>query len=366
MNFTSSSFSTSSLRSLLPRTACTTLTLASRSSPFVSTSRPPLRSASVVRGTTNSLFLCQPTSLLNPTALSSNIGAVSHLSNVPPNRGPGRAPPKNRLTAGLASLGTAGILLAGKGKYVLGALKLTKFASLGSMLATVGTYSIFFGWPYAVGMVGLILVHESGHALVMHRLGIPFKPMVFIPFMGAAVAMKERPRDAYDEALVAFGGPVLGSLGAAGVGAAGIAMQSNLLIALSDFGFMINLFNLLPIGMMDGGRICGAVSPYAGMVGLGLGGAMIYNGMISNPIFYLVMLAGGYETFMKWYDPHAHVPPNYYAISGKQRAAITGGYFSLVAALMAAMSVSSALKKSPEQLQRERQLGVYHPPGEWQ
>ena len=282
-----------------------------------------------------------------------------HSSGRPPQ------PPRNRITAGLASIGTAGMLLAGKGKYLIGALKLTKFASLGSMLVTVGTYSMFYGWPFATGMVGLILVHESGHALMMHKLGIPFKPMVFIPFMGAAVAMKERPRDAFEEALVAFGGPVLGSIGAAGVFAAGVATNSNLLVALGDFGFMINLFNLLPIGMMDGGRICGAVSPYAGVVGLGIGGTMVYNGMISNPIFYLILLAGGWETFQKFYNPAQHVPPNYYAISGAQRTGITAGYFALVASLFAAMSVSSAVKKTPEELQRERQLGVYHRPDEW-
>lgn len=90
-------------------------------------------------------------------------------------------------------------MLWGKGKYILGALKLTKFASLGSMLVTVGAYSMFFGVPYAVGMTSLILIHESGHALVMKKLNIPFSPMVFVPFMGAAVAMRKRPKDAYEE-----------------------------------------------------------------------------------------------------------------------------------------------------------------------
>ena len=90
-------------------------------------------------------------------------------------------------------------MLWGKGKYILGALKLTKFASLGSMLVTVGAYSMFFGVPYAVGMTSLILIHESGHALVMRKLRIPFSPMVFVPFMGAAVAMRKRPKDAYEE-----------------------------------------------------------------------------------------------------------------------------------------------------------------------
>eukprot|EP00569_Conticribra_weissflogii_P015295 CAMPEP_0171391798 /NCGR_PEP_ID=MMETSP0880-20121228/1519_1 /TAXON_ID=67004 /ORGANISM="Thalassiosira weissflogii, Strain CCMP1336" /LENGTH=207 /DNA_ID=CAMNT_0011904541 /DNA_START=300 /DNA_END=919 /DNA_ORIENTATION=- len=183
-----------------------------------------------------------------------------------PNQKP---PPRNRFTAGLAGLATGSVILASKGKYLISALKLTKFASLSSMILTVGAYTAFYGFPYAVGMTSLILIHESGHALVMKRMGIPFSPMVFVPFMGAAVAMKKQPRDAYQEALVAFGGPVLGSLGALGFAGAGQATGSDLLIALADFGFMINLFNMIPLGMMDGGRICGAVSPYAGLVGLG-------------------------------------------------------------------------------------------------
>ena len=262
-----------------------------------------------------------------------------------------RPPPPSRLRNGLATLGAGGLLLWGKGKYILGALKLTKFASLGSMLLTVGAYTAFYGLPYAVGMTSLILTHESGHALTMKKLGIPFSPMVFIPFMGAAVAMRKRPKDAYEEALVAFGGPVLGSAGALGFAGAAHAMDSHLMFALADFGFMINLFNLIPLGMMDGGRICGAISPYAGLVGLGLGGTMAYQGMIHNPIFYLILLGGGYETFMRFYDPVGHSPPNYYKITSGERAAITAGYFGLAGALFGVMAWNRQFMFSPEQLQ---------------
>lgn len=255
-------------------------------------------------------------------------------------------------------MGTGLILLAGKGKYLLGALKLTKFASLGSMLLTVGTYSMFFGLPYAAGMVGLILVHETGHALVMHRYGVPFSPMVFVPFVGATVMMKRAPKDAYQEAMIAFGGPVMGSLGAAGVAFAGSATDSQLMYALADFGYMINLFNLLPIGMMDGGRICGALSPYIGVAGLGLGGFLAYEGVVTNPIFYLILLAGGYDTFMKFYRPES-VPLNYYRITNAQRMGIAGGYFGLIAAIMAGMAMNARSKKSPEQLQRQKELTIY-------
>lgn len=258
-----------------------------------------------------------------------------------------------KLMRGIGVAGTGAAVLFGKGKYLVGALKLTKFASLGSMVLTVGTYSMFFGVPYAVGMVGLILTHETGHALVMHSRGIPFTPMVFVPFVGAAVAMKRNPHDAWEEALVAFGGPVLGSLGA-GVVAMGAQMtDSQLLYALADFGYMINLFNLLPIGMMDGGRIASALSPYAGVAGLGLGGVLAYNGAIVNPIFYLIWILGAWETFQRFYNP-GHLPPNYYRITSQQRLAITGGYFGLIAALMTAMAMNHKNQKPPEVLLREQ------------
>ncbi|KAL7505291.1 hypothetical protein ACHAXN_002775 [Cyclotella atomus] len=265
-----------------------------------------------------------------------------------------RVPPpnnRNRLRNGLATLGAGGLMLYSNGKYILGALKLTKFASLGSMMLTVGAYTAFYGFPYAVGMTSLILIHESGHALAMKKLGIPFSPMVFIPFMGAAVAMRKRPKDAYEEALVAFGGPVLGSVGALGFAGAAHAMDSHLLFALADFGFMINLFNLIPLGMMDGGRICGAISPYAGLIGLGLGSTMALEGMISNPIFYLILLGGGYETFMRLYDP-GRSPPNYYKITNGQKAAITAGYFGLAGSLVAAMAWNREYIIPPQELQR--------------
>jgi Zn-dependent protease len=242
----------------------------------------------------------------------------------------------------------------GKTKYILAALKLTKFASLGSMLFTIGTYSMFFGLPYAVGMVGLITIHEAGHALMMLQRGIPFSPMVLLPFLGATVAMNRLPRDAWEDALVGYGGPALGSLGAGAVAVAAHATDSQLLFALADFGFMINLFNLLPIGMMDGGRISGAISPYVGVAGLGLGGLLAYSGEIHNPIFYLILLAGGYETGMRFYDP-TRLPPNYYKIPPYKRIGVTFAYVGLIAALLAAMDANQRYRKPPEVLIREQQ-----------
>ena len=283
--------------------------------------------------------------------LSVHAGSMAYFSS---HFGGQRPPGGNRWMQGAGLLG-AGAVLLGKSKYLIGALKLTKLASLGSMFLTIGTYSMFFGFPYAVGMVGLITVHECGHALVMLQRGIPFSPMVFVPFMGAVIAMRNRPRDAWEDALVAFGGPVLGSVGAGAVAIAGHMTGSQLLFALADFGFMVNLFNLIPLGSMDGGRIAGALSPWAHVAGLGMGGWLAFTGTIANPIFYLILLAGGYETFQRFYYPGS-IPPNYYRITMAQRAAIGLGYAGLVGGLVLAMDINERFKKPPEVLIREREL----------
>ncbi|KAL7562652.1 hypothetical protein ACA910_006344 [Epithemia clementina (nom. ined.)] len=286
--------------------------------------------------------------------LRNQLGSVTHFSSFF-GGGPSKKPsPNNRVAQGAGLLGGA-MLLFGKTKYLLAALKFTKLASLGSMVLTIGTYSVFFGWPYAVGMVGLIAVHEAGHAIVLHLKGIPFSPAVFVPFMGAVIVTKQLPRDAWEDAVIAYGGPALGSLGA-GVVAIGAHMtQSQLLYALADFGFMINLFNLLPLGSLDGGRIAGAISPYAGVVGLGIGGTLAYTGAVANPIFYIVLFSGAYETFMRFYDT-SRLPPNYYKISFPKRAGITLGYFGLIVALIAAMDQNRRYRKPPEVLMREREV----------
>jgi len=254
----------------------------------------------------------------------------------------------------LASAGMALSLLAGKTKYLFVALKLTKFTSLASMVVTSIGYSFFFGWPYAVGMVGLIFFHECGHAIMMRRYGVPFSPMVFVPFMGAVIAMKDEPRNSHEEAMIAFGGPVLGSVAALGCGLAGAVTDSQTLFALADFGYMVNLFNLLPIGSMDGGRITNAVSPYFGVLGLAAGGALVYTSLVMNPIFYLIMMGGTYSTGMRIFGFEER-DQRYYKIGGGQQAAILVGYTGLIVALLVGMGENNKHRKTPRQLKAEQQ-----------
>ena len=156
-----------------------------------------------------------------------------------------------------ALFGLAAVAL-GKFKYVLVALKLTKLAPVLSMVASSLAYSAIFGPAYGCGMVGLIFVHECGHILAMRYYGLPFSPMLFIPFVGAVIQMQKLPATAAQSAVVALAGPVVGGVAAGATAFAGHATGSQLLMALGDWGFMINLFNLLPIGGLDGGRVADA------------------------------------------------------------------------------------------------------------
>lgn len=126
-------------------------------------------------------------------------------------------------------------------------------------------------------------------------------------------------------------------------------MDSQLLFALADFGYMINLFNLLPIGSMDGGRIANAIHPLVSCLGIAGGGALLYTGAIANPIFYLIMASGTFTTGKRLlgYDD---VPPSFYQMPFKNKAAISSAYLGLIGCLLAAQDLNSRSKKSPRQL----------------
>ena len=92
-------------------------------------------------------------------------------------------------------------------------------------------------------------------------------------------------------------------------------------------------FNLVPIGSLDGGRIASAISPWVNVAGLGIGGIAIYEGLIGNPIFYLIMLAGTYSTGARLLG-YEQTDKSYYDIPFRTKAGITAGYVALIAALL--------------------------------
>jgi Zn-dependent protease len=129
------------------------------------------------------------------------------------------------------------------------------FAKFGLLFVSLGGYALIWGWKFGLGFVFLILVHELGHFVEGRRQG--FRPSLptFIPFLGAYVAFRDERINPWQHALISLAGPFTGGLAAAALWVYGESTGSSLFQALGYTGFFLNLFNLLPIGFLDGGSI---------------------------------------------------------------------------------------------------------------
>jgi Zn-dependent protease len=238
-----------------------------------------------------------------------------------------------RLWAPIIALG----LLVWKLKAVaLVVLKLKIFTTAASMLVSVGAYALLWGWQFAIGFVVLLFVHEMGHALEAKRQGLDVSAPFFIPFLGAVIAMKQLPQDVWREFQVAVAGPIVGSLGAAAVWGLGVWLDSDLLVALAFTGFLLNLFNLLPFGPLDGGRIVAAIHPAIWAVGLVLMLGLLF--LWPNPILLLILVLGGLDVWHRWRGRHDAA--EYYRIAPWKRVVAAVSYVTLAALLALAMNVS--------------------------
>jgi Zn-dependent protease len=154
---------------------------------------------------------------------------------------------------------------------LLTAGKLGKIAiSAGSMLISLGAYALIYGWRYAVGFLTMLMVHEFGHFVAAKNRGLNVGLPTFIPFVGAWVALKDQPMNAETEAYVGIAGPMLGSAAAFGCYLIAEYEGERLLFAIAYAGFMLNLFNLIPMTPLDGGRIMAAISPMLWLIGIPL------------------------------------------------------------------------------------------------
>jgi len=129
------------------------------------------------------------------------------------------------------------------------------FAKFASIFVAVGGYALLWGWQFGVGFVLLIFVHELGHFVEARRRGFNAAWPVFIPFLGAYVAIRDARMGPWQSAWISLAGPITGGLGSAICWVYGEQQNSALLQALGYVGFLLNLFNLLPVGILDGGSI---------------------------------------------------------------------------------------------------------------
>ncbi|HSZ13321.1 MAG TPA: site-2 protease family protein [Solirubrobacteraceae bacterium] len=246
---------------------------------------------------------------------------------------------RGRIGSALAALGA---LLAKFGVAIKGLLvalpNLKLFVTAGTALVSVAAYSLFFGWWFAAGFVVLLFVHEMGHVIALRREGIKATAPVFLPFMGAVVGMKQMPDDALAEARVGLAGPILGTVGAAAVAVIGELTGSDLLIALAYFGFFINLFNLLPVVPLDGGRAAAAMSPWMWFAGLGVLVALVFLEP-GNPILLIIVLFAGFQTYHRWQQRKTRTIEQaaYYRVAPHHRLLVFLVYVGLIAALVFGM-----------------------------
>jgi Zn-dependent protease len=166
----------------------------------------------------------------------------------------------------------------------------------GSMFASMWYEAGRNGWPFAVGFILLIFVHECGHAVAMRMRGIPIVGMVFIPFMGALVAAKHRGKNVAEAAFIGIMGPVFGTLGGILCLATYTVYPERFWLALAQINFALNLFNLAPIVPLDGSRILPLISPKLIVVGVVLLFAMVPR----NPMIWILALLSIPWVIMNW------------------------------------------------------------------
>ena len=240
-----------------------------------------------------------------------------------------RFPLLRKLAAPLIAVGALAIKFGGV---------LFKAKFLWSMFISAAFYVWFGGWWFGIGLVFLLLVHEMGHVLEAKRQGLPVSAPLFIPFLGALITLKQMPHNAWNEAKLAIAGPIVGSVGAAAVWIAGEATDSNHLKALAFLGFFINLFNLLPVVPLDGGRIVSALHPVLWLLGfLALLGLVFLS---PNPILIIILIVSGMELWQRWRTRNHPELQEYYRVTPRQRAITAVLYFGLAVLLVLGMEAT--------------------------
>jgi Zn-dependent protease len=222
--------------------------------------------------------------------------------------------------------------------------KLKLFTAAGTMLISVAAYGAIWGWQFGAGFVALLFIHEMGHVIALRREGIRASAPMFIPFLGAVISAKSLGDNAAAEARVGLAGPILGSLGAVACVLIWHATGNDFWRALAFTGFFLNLFNLLPVVPLDGGRAMAAMAPAMWFVGFA--GLIALAFVFPNPIILLIVIFGGLETWRRWKDRRTGGAETqaYYSVKPLDRALVAAVYLSLIALLVVGMNATHLVR----------------------
>jgi Zn-dependent protease len=196
----------------------------------------------------------------------------------------------------------------------------------GSFVVTIAAYTT--QWPLAVvvGFVVITLIHEVGHAIAIRAKGLRAGFMVFIPFVGGAVTLKGQPRSVYDDALIGLAGPFAGTIASLACLQVYKWIHDPLWLLIAFLGFGLNLINLLPIGMLDGGRISAAITKWMWVFG---GAALVYKVWDQpNPLTIVILVLAAFQVYAS--IVREQTDADFYEVTPMQRTAIAVLYFALV------------------------------------
>ena len=216
---------------------------------------------------------------------------------------------------------------------LLSGLKLGKLATTGgTMVLSLAVYATIWGWPYAAGFVLLMFAHEMGHFVAARQCGLNVGAPTFIPFLGAWIALKDQPLDVRTEAYVAIAGPLVGTVAAVAVYLWSRWTGSTLLLAIAYAGLFLNLFNLLPVSPLDGGRITAIISPRVWLLGAPMMLAMLL--YRPSPVLAIIAIMAFPQLIKAWkYDPKAPENIAYYGVPLQAKLEYGGLYLALTAYL---------------------------------
>jgi Zn-dependent protease len=251
---------------------------------------------------------------------------------------------RRRIGGALAALGALIVKFFGAIKGLLLLVpKLKLLTTTGTALVSVAAYSLFWGWTFALGFVVLLFVHEMGHVIQLRREGIKATAPMFVPFLGAFISAKSLGENALAEARVGLAGPIVGSVGAGACLVIGDAANSDFFRALAYIGFFLNLFNLLPVVPLDGGRAMAAMAPWMWFVGLGALVALVL--MIPNPILLIIILFAAIETWRRWKarKTRSLEQAAYYRVPPRSRLLVGAVYVGLIVLLALGMEQAHIL-----------------------
>jgi Zn-dependent protease len=237
-----------------------------------------------------------------------------------------------------------GLLAAVWAFFKFGGLLLFKIPAAGTLISLVisfGGYALFYGPWFAVALVTMIFVHEMGHVLEIRRQGMKATAPIFIPFMGAAIFQRSHPTDALKQAEIGIAGPIAGTIGATAAFALYGATHNDVLLLAALLGFIINLFNLIPVWQLDGSWILAPVSKWFQVAGFGMiAGAAVFLHFVSPLLIIVAVL--GIPTLIARFRTASN--PYYTSVPAGARWAMGGAWLALVIYLgVASLQASSLL-----------------------